>query len=118
MKYGKGKTVKKRYLSKGITVWHVKQLEDGTSWLLYPKELSFENDNEGRTRGIKTATNGKGKKKTVLGTKARQKCGEKKKNKFKKLASGKTTSTSGAKFEQTVFQSRVLLRQVAYGRWV
>ena len=31
--------------TKGITVWHVKQLEDGISWLLYPKEL-FGNDNE------------------------------------------------------------------------
>ena len=31
--------------TKGITVWHVKQLEDGTSWLLYPKEL-FENDDQ------------------------------------------------------------------------
>ncbi|WP_282628391.1 hypothetical protein [Empedobacter sedimenti] len=28
--------------TKGITIWHVKQSEDGTSWLLYPKEL-FEN---------------------------------------------------------------------------
>lgn len=23
----------------GITIWHVKQLEDGISWLLFPKEL-------------------------------------------------------------------------------
>lgn len=26
----------------GVTVWHVKQLEDGTSWLLSPVELPFE----------------------------------------------------------------------------
>ncbi|MCH5689865.1 hypothetical protein LWM68_39940 [Niabella sp. W65] len=31
--------------TKGIAVWHVKQLEDGTSWILYPKEL-FENDDK------------------------------------------------------------------------
>jgi hypothetical protein len=24
---------------KGVVVWHVKQLEDGTSWLLYPQEI-------------------------------------------------------------------------------
>lgn len=26
--------------TKGIVIWHVKQEEDGTSWLLLPKELS------------------------------------------------------------------------------
>lgn len=31
--------------TKGVIVWHVKQLEDGISWLLFPKEL-FEEDTE------------------------------------------------------------------------
>lgn len=28
--------------TKGVAVWHVKQVEDGTSWLLSPIELPFE----------------------------------------------------------------------------
>lgn len=31
-------------LYKGVTVWHVKQVNDGISWLLYPKELFDDND--------------------------------------------------------------------------
>ncbi len=30
------------YTTDGITLWHVKQLEDGTSWLLSPIQLPFE----------------------------------------------------------------------------
>ncbi|MBL0913608.1 MAG: hypothetical protein IBJ09_14670 [Bacteroidia bacterium] len=32
--------------TKGVIVWHVKQLEDGISWLLYPKEIFEENAEE------------------------------------------------------------------------
>ncbi|WP_343305768.1 hypothetical protein AAHN97_01260 [Chitinophaga niabensis] len=28
----------------GITIWHVKQLEDGISWLLTPVKLPFEDE--------------------------------------------------------------------------
>ena len=35
----------KQWSTKGIIVWHVKQIEDGISWLLYPKGL-FENDDK------------------------------------------------------------------------
>jgi len=32
----------------GVVVWHVKQLEDGISWLLYPKVI-FDNDEKTNT---------------------------------------------------------------------
>jgi hypothetical protein len=34
--------VRTEEFTKGVTVWHVKQLEDGISWILHPKNM-FEN---------------------------------------------------------------------------
>ncbi|MBD2768093.1 hypothetical protein IC235_09345 [Hymenobacter sp. BT664] len=30
---------KQTEFTKGVVIWHVKQIEDGISWILYPKEL-------------------------------------------------------------------------------
>lgn len=43
----------KQWETKGVGVWHVKQLNDGISWLLYPPGL-FEDDEKSNQKNVKS----------------------------------------------------------------